>query len=52
MVGDVNIFFNARHEDSEENEDQTEGNRAAQESDVFDAECEIMIAGESVWHSG
>ena len=57
MVGDVNIFFNEKHED-EDDEDEDEGQTGtksleAEQSEgvwkgtVFDAECEIMIAGES-----
>ncbi|SPC65145.1 related to N-acetyltransferase [Ustilago sp. UG-2017b] len=50
MVGDVNIFFNARHEDEEDEEvDKTEGNGAKQRSN---AECEIMIAEHSYRRQG
>lgn len=50
MVGDVNIFFNARHGDEEVDEGEMDGNNEEQKSDLFDAECEIMIAGESERH--
>lgn len=48
MVGDVNIFFNQRHEEEEQDQgDQTrEKQCGSTHSVVFDAECEIMIAGE------
>ena len=52
MVGDVNLFFNARHEDEDE-EDEAQsatanGEQATEpKSAILDAECEIMIAGES-----
>lgn len=45
MVGDVNIFFNQR-QDEEEDEDDAKGHSSVKAT-VFDAECEIMIAGES-----
>uniref|UniRef100_V5F2S9 Uncharacterized protein n=1 Tax=Kalmanozyma brasiliensis (strain GHG001) TaxID=1365824 RepID=V5F2S9_KALBG len=42
MVGDVNIFFNQRHEEDED-EDNAEEQSSVKDA-VFDAECEIMIA--------
>ncbi len=55
MVGDVNIFFNARHDEDDEIDDEqaepvqrsTRLKLDAQQTSAFDAECEIMIAGES-----
>lgn len=49
MVGDVNIFFNQRHEEEEQDQgDQTrEKQCGSTHSVVFDAECEIMIAEHS-----
>lgn len=48
MVGDVNIFFNPRHDEDEEDQDgPTQGEQQdLPQSTAFDAECEIMIAGE------
>lgn len=57
MVGDVNIFFNERHEDEQDDDggetettvaSQTKHQAGLQSSSIaFDAECEIMIAGKS-----
>ena len=56
MVGDVNIFFNERHEDDQDEDVETEATVASHTTSqsglessrtVFDAECEIMIAGKS-----
>ncbi len=47
MVGDVNIFFNARHESDDEDEEQAHKDVSSQPADIYDAECEIMIAGKS-----
>ncbi|GAC96708.1 hypothetical protein PHSY_004292 [Pseudozyma hubeiensis SY62] len=46
MVGDVNIFFNPRHDEDEEDQDApTQGKQQdLPQSMAFDAECEIMIA--------
>lgn len=53
MVGDVNIFFNQRHEDEDQDEEEQTAAAEAQRAvdAVFDAECEIMIAGESSSHN-
>jgi hypothetical protein len=45
MVGDVNIFLNARHEYDDEDEEQARKDSSSQPADIYDAECEIMIAG-------
>ncbi|ETS63394.1 hypothetical protein PaG_01675 [Moesziomyces aphidis] len=44
MVGDVNIFLNARHEYDDEDEEQARKDSSSQPADIYDAECEIMIA--------
>ncbi|CDW98175.1 hypothetical protein [Sporisorium scitamineum] len=49
MVGDVNIFFNLRHEDDDEEEQGSSAMTKDQQQASptfadFDAECEIMIA--------
>ncbi|CDU23739.1 related to N-acetyltransferase [Sporisorium scitamineum] len=51
MVGDVNIFFNLRHEDDDEEEQGSSAMTKDQQQASptfadFDAECEIMIAAE------
>jgi hypothetical protein len=43
MVGDVNLFL------SERQDDQEEGNTPEQTAAVYDAELEVMIAGEGRW---
>ncbi|EST09764.2 GNAT domain protein [Kalmanozyma brasiliensis GHG001] len=50
MVGDVNIFFNQRHEEDED-EDNAEEQSSVKDA-VFDAECEIMIAEHSYRRKG
>lgn len=53
MVGDVNIFFNERHQDVDEEEvDAKETDQSESARTVFDAECEIMIAGEYIQQFG
>ena len=46
MVGDVNIFFNQRYDDEDQEEESENKEKVTQQEPVFDAECEIMIAGE------